>query len=123
IAASRGRAVARGNELETRMPARVLDCISRLVCELAEGHLPRMRRDPQHEDVGARAEDALDGARQDDAAHLGMLETESLERIGELDVYAEIVGIELELVNGTKPAVFVDPHRQRRDCAVERELP
>src|SRR6185503_19942416 len=88
-----------------------------------EVDLPGMRRHPEHEDVGARAEDSLDGARHDHAAHLGMLETDSLQRIGELDVDAEIVGIELELVAWTNPAVFVDPHRERREGAVERELP
>ncbi len=52
-----------------------------------------------------------------------MLEADPLQRVGELDVDAEVVGIELELVTGTDSAVLVDVHRQRRERAVERELP
>ena len=48
VAAAGGRAVARGDELEPGVAARVLDAVARLVGELAEVHLPRVRR-------GARA--------------------------------------------------------------------
>ena len=53
---------------------------------------------PEHEDVGAGAEDALLAAGDDDAAHLGVLEAQPLDRVGELDVDAEVVGVELQLV-------------------------
>ena len=78
---------------------------------------------PEHEDVGARAEHAVLGARDDDAAHFRMLEANALQRVGELDVDAEVVRIELELVAGIDAAILVDVHRQRRDGSVERELP
>ena len=68
VAAARGRAVAGGNELEAGVPAGVLDAVAGLVGELAEVHLPRVRRHAQHEDVGAGAEDAVLAAREHDAA-------------------------------------------------------
>ena len=95
----------------------------RLVGELAEVHLPRVRRAAQHEDVRAGAEDALLQAGDDDRAHFGMLEAEALDRVGELDVDAEVVGVELQPVVRRQPGVFLHVHRQRRDRAVERELP
>ena len=78
---------------------------------------------PEHEDVRAGAEDALLAARDDHAPHFGMLEADPLQRVGELDVDAEVVRIELELVAGIEAAILVDVQRQRRDRAVERELP
>ena len=60
----------------------------------------------------------------DDGVDLGMLEADALQRVGELDVDAEIVGVEFELVVVRPQAgVFLDVHRQRRDRAVEGELP
>ena len=52
-----------------------------------------------------------------------MFEAQPLERVGKLDVDAEIVGIELELVALEQPALLVDVHQQRGDVAVDRELP
>ena len=81
------------------------------------------RRARQHADVGAGAEHPrLAGAQQDDA-HLRVLEAQPLQRVGELDVDAEIVGVELELVALEQAALLVDVHGQRRDVAVDRELP
>ena len=55
--------------------------------------------------------------------HLGMLEAQPLQRVGELDIDAEIVGIELELVALEQAAVLVDVHGQLGDVAVEAQLP
>ena len=52
-----------------------------------------------------------------------MLEAQALERVGELDVDAEIVGIELEQIALEQAAVLVDVHGQRGDVAIDRELP
>ncbi len=52
-----------------------------------------------------------------------MLEADALDRVGELDVDAEIVGIELEAIVGREPGIFLYVHRQRRDRPVEGELP
>ena len=52
-----------------------------------------------------------------------MLETQPLHGVRELDVDAEIVGIELELIALEQPAVLVDIHGQGRDIAIDGELP
>ncbi len=119
VAAAGARAVHRGEELQPRMRGRVFETVARLVGELAEVHLPGMRREAEHEDVGARAEDAVLAAREDDRAHFGMLEADALDRVVQLDVDAEVVGVELQLVAGTDARVLVDVERQRGDRAVE----
>ena len=55
--------------------------------------------------------------------HLGMLEAQPLHRVGEFDIDAEIVGIQLELIALEQPAILVDIHGQRRDVAIDGELP
>src|SRR4029453_9528751 len=104
------------------MPARILDAVSCLVGELAEIDFPRVRGKPQHEDVGAGTEDALATARDDDAANLGVLEAYALQRVRELDVDTEVVGVELELVAWQEAAILVDRERGDRDGPVAREV-
>ena len=48
---------------------------------------------------------------------------DALQRVVQLDVDAEIVAVELELVPGLDATVFGHVHRQRGDRAVEAELP
>ena len=91
VAAARARAIHRRDELEAGVRARVLHAVARLVRELAEVDLPRMRRQAEHEDVGARAEDAIARAGDDHRTDVGMLETDALERVVELDVDAQVV--------------------------------
>src|SRR5262245_33930604 len=52
-----------------------------------------------------------------------MLEPDPVERIGELDVDAEVVRVELELVARADARVFGDVHGQRRDLAGEGQPP
>ena len=52
-----------------------------------------------------------------------MLETQPLHGVGELDVDAEIVGIQLELIAFEQAAILVDVHGQRRDVAFHAQLP
>ena len=52
-----------------------------------------------------------------------MLEAQPLQRVGELDIDAEIVGIELELVALEQAALLVDVHGERRDVAVDGQFP
>ena len=52
-----------------------------------------------------------------------MLEADALDGVGELDVDAEVVGVELQPVVGREAGVFLHVHRQRRDRAVEGQLP
>ena len=75
--------------------------------------------DAEHEDVGARAEDAVLAAGDDDRAHFGVLEADAVERVGELDVDAEVVAVELELVAGADAGVFGDVERQAGERAFD----
>src|SRR5207253_2010927 len=118
VAAARGRTVARRDEFEARMPARIFESVARLVREFAEVHFPRVRRFAEHEDVRAGAENPILCARQHDGAYLRMLEAYPLDRIVQLDVDAKIVGVELELVTGTDARVFVDIDLERRNRTV-----
>ena len=52
-----------------------------------------------------------------------MLEAEALDGVGELDVDAEIVRVELQLVVRREAGVLAHVHRQRGDGAVEGQLP
>ena len=52
-----------------------------------------------------------------------MFEAQPLHGVGEFDIDAEIVGIQLELIAFEQPAILIDIHRQRRDLAVDIELP
>ena len=105
------------------MAAGILHAVARFVGELAEVHLPRVRGRAQHVDVGAGAEHALAGAGEHDARDFGMLEANALQDVVQLNVNAQVVGVELELVAGLQAAVFVDIHGQRRHAAVNGEPP
>ncbi len=83
----------------------------------------RVARAGQHADIGAGAEHLRLGRAQHHDARLRVLEAQPLERVGQLDIDAEIVGIELELVALEQRRLLVDVHDQRRHVAVDRELP
>ena len=91
-------------------------------CSLASSMASRVSF-AKHHDVRAGAEDALLQRRDDDCVHLGVFEADALNRIGQLDVDAEIIGIELQLVVGRETGVFAHVHRKRGDWAVERQFP
>ena len=82
-----------------------------------------MRGQAEHEDVGARAEDAIARAGHDHRADLGVLETDALERVVQLDIDAEVVRVELELVTLADARILRDVHCKARDAAVDGELP
>ena len=82
-----------------------------------------MRRGREHLDVGAGAEELVERAGDDDRLHGRVLETQTLERVVQLDVDAEVVGVELQLVVVTEAAARVDGHRQRGDRRIDVELP
>src|SRR4051812_31474352 len=52
-----------------------------------------------------------------------MLESDAVERVVQLDVHAQVVRIELELVAGLDAAVLVDVEPQARDVAFHCERP
>ena len=57
------------------------------------------------------------------AATLGMLEAQPLHRVGQLDIDAEIVGVELELVAGREAARLVDVELQGGDSVLDTQAP
>src|SRR6266496_3415226 len=71
----------------------------------------------------AGAEHPVLGAGQDDGAHLGVLEAQPLHGVVQLDVDAEVVGVQLEGVTGVQAAVLRGVQRQGRHRAVDRQLP
>ena len=56
-------------------------------------------------------------------ADLGMLEAQALHGIGQFDIDAEVVGIELQLVAGPEAAILVHVHGEVGDALFECELP
>ena len=52
-----------------------------------------------------------------------MLEADAVDGVVEFDVDAEVVTVELELIAGPQPGVFIEVRRQRRYRAVESQLP
>ena len=52
-----------------------------------------------------------------------MLEAQPLHGVRELDVDAEIIGIQLELIALEQAGILVDVHGQGRDIALDGELP
>ena len=83
----------------------------------------RVRRAGEHADVGAGAEHLVLAGLEYDDLHFRVLEAQALQRIGEFDVDAEVVGVELELVALKQRRILVDVHDQVGDFAVELELP
>ena len=105
------------------MRARILDAVAGLVGEFAEIDLLGVARLAQHVDVGAGAEHALLAARQNDDPHLGMLEADAVERVVELDIDPEVVGVELQPVARGKPGFLRDIQGQGGDRAGAGEAP
>ena len=112
IAAAGRGAVDHGDEFLAGILAGVLQAVAGLVGELAEVDLVGVGRSRQHADVGAGAEHAVLARAQQHHLHFGMLEAQPLHRVRKLDIDAEIVGIELELVALEQAAVLVDVHGQ-----------
>ena len=97
--------------------------VARLVGELAEVDLVRVGGAGQHADVGAGAEHAVLAGLEHHHLHLRMLEAQPLHGVAELDVDAEVVGVELELIALEQAGGLVDVHDQLGHVAVELELP
>jgi hypothetical protein len=100
VATARGNAVARRYIVLPAVRAGVLNGQARFVGVFAEVDLEAVCGSGQHVDVGARAKDAIQAAGDDHRAHFGMLEAQPRHRVGQFDIHAKIVGIELELVAG-----------------------
>ena len=90
----------------------VFDGATGLVRKLAEVNFERVGRRTEHVDVGAGAKDSRFETSDNDGPDLRMLETQSLNRIREFNVYAEIVGVEFQLVAFSERHVFRNVHRE-----------
>src|SRR5690606_31048137 len=62
-------------------------------------------------------------AGDDDRAHLRMLEADAIERVVQLDVDAEVVAVELQLVSGLDAAVLGHVQMQPRDLSLDLQAP
>ena len=123
VSAARAGPAYRRDGLEPGVLRCILDIEPRLVRVFAEVHLERVGRASQHIDVGARAEDPVLGAADDEAAHLGMLEAEPLDRVGEFDVDTEVVGVGLKDVALAHRPVFLDVHEEARHRRLNDQFP
>ena len=72
----------------------------------------RMARPAQHPDVRARAEHLFLGRLHDDNFDFRMLKPHPLHDVGQLNIYAQIIGIEFQLIAVKQPALFVHIHDQ-----------
>ena len=73
----------------------------------------------QHLDVGPGAKDPVLGRGDDHRAHLGVLEPQPLHCVIQLDIDAQIIGIELEFVAGDQRLVLLDVQAQSRNPPVD----
>ena len=105
------------------MLGRVLDREARLVSKFAEIDLVPVRGLGKRADIGAGAEHVVLARADHHRANLRVLETQPLHRVGQFDIDAEIVGIELQFGAREQAAGGVDVERQRRDGAVAGEPP
>jgi hypothetical protein len=105
------------------MRARILDPISGFVRKLAKVHLPGMRGRTQHVNICAGTKNAVLCAGDDDRSNFRVLEPNSLQRIMQLDVHTEIVGIQFQLVTRPNPPVLAYIDQQGRYWTVNGESP
>ena len=123
VAAASGGAGDHGHPALARVGRGVLDGVAGLVGELAEVDLVDMRRAREHRDVRAGREHAILRRGEHHRAHARVLEAEPLDGIRELDIDAEIVGVELQRIVAGDSAVLVHVERERGDVAVDGEPP
>lgn len=121
-AAGRG-AVYDGDEALAGVLAGVLQAVAGFIGEFAEVDLMGVGRARQHADVGAGAEHAVLARAHHHDLHLGVLEAQPLHNVRQLDVDAEVVGIQLQLIALEQAGVLVDVHGERRDVALHVQLP
>lgn len=77
----------------------------------------------EHVDVGTSAEHFLRITRDYNATHTWVLEGDALDRIIQLDVDAEVIRVQLELVVLEQATRAIDVHGKACDVAVYRQVP
>ncbi len=123
ITAAGGGAVHHADEALAGVLAGILQAVASFIGELAEIDLMGVSGPREHADVGAGTEHPVLARAQDHRLHPGVLEAQPLHRIGQFDIDAEIVGIELELVALEQAAILIDIHGQCGDVAGDIQLP
>src|SRR3982074_1957619 len=105
------------------MGAGFFNTIACLIGEFAEIYFPGVRRKAKHVNVRARAKEPVFRAGYDHGTNLRMLETNTLKRVVEFNIDAEIVGVELGLVAGPGAAIRGYVHGEGGNGAIERKAP
>ena len=77
----------------------------------------------EHENVGTRAKNFFLGAGHNHRADFRVLEANAADGVVQLNIDAEVVAVELELVTRTQAAVFINIDRQRGDGSIEAQFP
>ena len=101
----------------------ILDRVASLVRELAEVDLVLVGGAGQHLDVGAGTKDLVETTSDNDDTHLGVLESQSLDNVVQLDVDPEVVRVHLQLVARPETPRRIDRKGQRRHRRFDRQRP
>ena len=124
LIATAGTGTVHGSqEFEPAVRRRVFQAVAGFVGEFAEVDFPGVAAHAQHEDIGAGAEHLFFGAGDDHGAHLRVLEADAADGVVELDVHAQVVAVELELVAGAQTSVFIKVGLECGHWAVEAQFP
>ena len=90
------------------MAAGVFNAVAGFIGELTKVNLPSVGGKPQHKDIGARTKNAVFQTGDDNAFNFRVLEADALQSVMQLDVHAQVIGVEFEFVARTDTGVFVD---------------
>ena len=82
-----------------------------------------MSGDTQHEDIGARAEDAVLATGDDDGLDFRVLKANAVQGVMQLHVHAQVIAVELELVAGANATVFGNVELHAGDIALHFKRP
>ena len=123
VAAARSGARDHGHPALARVGRCILDGVAGLVGELAEVDLIDVRRAGEHRNVRAGTEHAVLRRGEHHGARARVLETQALNNVVELDIDAEIVGVELQRIVAGNGAILVHVERERGNGTVDGEAP
>src|SRR6266478_6414112 len=110
VTTARRCAIQRRDIAPTRMTRIVFNGAARLVRKFAKVDFEDVRRRPQHVNVRAGAKDARLQTRDDDSAHLRVLEANSLNGVCELEIDTKVIRIQFQLVADGERHVFLHVH-------------
>ena len=88
----------------------ILNRAPRLVRKFAEVDFERVRRRAQHVNVRAGAKNARLETCDYNCAHLRIFEANSLNRVGEFDIYTQVIRVQFQPVTIRERHVFLHVH-------------